>query len=420
MDVSLEELHIDQEGRTTALNGEDENSLDMEDAEIFDYDAEGGEIEEEWSEDDDRPTQYDLRQYGVYQSLPIPPGPPDMQSDCDTAEEYIKRVRYEAEQLPQTVTSHIDPRAFDAQRTDYVPVQDEGSLTAAECIPSQQWLTEFLADFAGLRSQLHREQEDIDPFLPRAPPPPPPHPLPHFRDKNGWQRYCLGVLPAHQQQQPEQPLPHEPLQTAAEAGSPAGDAPANTEATHSLQAHLMTAATDAAHPAAVASLPLEGVPMAGTAASISDQPTRGVMAEAQATAETTDSMSAAEAHNADAGAALTPADGHPPQMAVLASLDQVTINYLLQWHVNWALASPDITDLSMRWLYALMAQIGKPIALESSSQLSKLLRHCIKARRQISDDNDIRLLSLHMLIALSGGYFGQDGTLAACMQSGWL
>lgn len=64
--------------------------------------------------------------------------------------------RYEAEQLPQTVTSRIDPRAFDAQRTDYVPVQDEGNLTAAECIPSRQWLTEFLADFAGLRSQLHR------------------------------------------------------------------------------------------------------------------------------------------------------------------------------------------------------------------------------------------------------------------------
>jgi len=101
-------------------------------------------------------------------------------------------------------------------------------------------------------------------------------------------------------------------------------------------------------------------------------------------------------------------------------LVQVTINYLLQWHVNWAEASPDITDLSMRWLYALMAQIEKPVALESSSQLSKLLRHCIKVRRQITDNNDIRLLSLHMLIALSGGYFGQDGTLAACMQPGWL
>ena len=101
-------------------------------------------------------------------------------------------------------------------------------------------------------------------------------------------------------------------------------------------------------------------------------------------------------------------------------LVQVTINYLLQWHVNWAESAPDITDLSVRWLYALMAQIEKPIALESSSQLSKLLRHCIKVRRQIKDDNNIRLLSLHMLIALSGGYFGQDGTLAACMQPGWL
>lgn len=70
--------------------------------------------------------------------------------------------RYEAEQLPQTVTSHIDPRAFDAQRTDYVPVQDEGNLTAADCIPSHQWLTEFLADFAGLRSQLHRSVSGHD------------------------------------------------------------------------------------------------------------------------------------------------------------------------------------------------------------------------------------------------------------------
>jgi len=70
--------------------------------------------------------------------------------------EYLAAHRYEAEQLPQTVTSHIDPRDFDAQRTDYVPVQDEDMVTAAECIPSHRWLTEFLADFAGLRGQLHR------------------------------------------------------------------------------------------------------------------------------------------------------------------------------------------------------------------------------------------------------------------------
>lgn len=64
--------------------------------------------------------------------------------------------RYEAERLPQTVTSRIDPRDFDAQRTDYIPLQDQDTVTAADCIPSQQWLIEFLADFASLRAQLHK------------------------------------------------------------------------------------------------------------------------------------------------------------------------------------------------------------------------------------------------------------------------
>ena len=99
---------------------------------------------------------------------------------------------------------------------------------------------------------------------------------------------------------------------------------------------------------------------------------------------------------------------------------QVTINHLLQWQVNWAVTSASISELSMRWLYALMAQVEKPIALESSSQLSKLLRHCIGVRKTIKDDNDTSLLSIHMLIALAGGYFCQDGTLAACMQPGWI
>ena len=58
--------------------------------EVYAEEEDDDELEEAWSE---RPTQYDLRQYGVYQSLPIPAGPPDLQSDCTTAEEYLKRVR---------------------------------------------------------------------------------------------------------------------------------------------------------------------------------------------------------------------------------------------------------------------------------------------------------------------------------------
>ncbi len=145
-------------------------------------------------------------------------------------------------------------------------------------------------------------------------------------------------MSSHQQQQPEQLSPHEPRQTAAEADSPPGDTSTDAEATHSLQSRLMTAATDAAHPAAAAGLPHEGIAMPGTADSVLDQAANTVMAEAQSTAEMTDSMPAVEAHDAVADADVTPADmtpadvtpadvtpadGHPPQMAVLAPLDQV-------------------------------------------------------------------------------------------------
>jgi len=140
-------------------------------------------------------------------------------------------------------------------------------------------------------------------------------------------------VPSHQQQQPEQPPPHQPLQTASEApsppGDPAGDNPAGAEATHSLQSHLMTAATDAAHPAAAVGLPFEDGAVPSTADSIPNE-LANVLAEGQSTAEMVDSMPAAEAHDADAdvtpdvtSADVTIADGHPPQMAVLASLDQV-------------------------------------------------------------------------------------------------
>lgn len=226
--LSLADLGLNPAAEATAsVNNEEDTSDTAFMDEDYAQEDDGDELEEEWSEEDDQPTQYDLRQYGVYQSLPIPSGPPDLQSDCTTAEEYIKRVRcssllrndlsshvscvlwpesgttrpcpasahpcnkssslmqpdansslsqhapswkcvllfmnascaayrYEAQQLPQTVTSTIDPRDFDAQRTDYVPAQGVHAVTAADCIPSHQWLTEFLADFANLRAQLHR------------------------------------------------------------------------------------------------------------------------------------------------------------------------------------------------------------------------------------------------------------------------
>ena len=87
--LSLENLDLGSAAEDVVDEAPESSLMDEDYAEEEDE----VELEEAWSEEDERPTQYDLRQYGVYQSLPIPAGPPDLQSDCTTAEEYIQRVR---------------------------------------------------------------------------------------------------------------------------------------------------------------------------------------------------------------------------------------------------------------------------------------------------------------------------------------
>lgn len=55
------------------------------------------------------------------------------------------------------VTSAINPRAYDAQRTQWAP-SAEGVIPQAPDFarPSNQWVVQTLHDFAGVRSDLQR------------------------------------------------------------------------------------------------------------------------------------------------------------------------------------------------------------------------------------------------------------------------
>ncbi|KAG7383274.1 gem (nuclear organelle) associated protein 2 [Phytophthora boehmeriae] len=79
-------------------------------------------------------------------------------------QEYLWRVRLEAEGIPDVVVSDVDPRRFDAQQTSNLPtLQSFGSKsTAQERLPGDRWRSELLADFAELR-QLIARWEDIGP-----------------------------------------------------------------------------------------------------------------------------------------------------------------------------------------------------------------------------------------------------------------
>ena len=97
----------------------------------------------------------DQEEFGLFQALPV--------IDCGTeasswetppqsVEEYLARVRQEARRLPNVVTSDIDPRRFDARRTNAVPVE---ALPHEWHIPEKvTW--QVLIDFLSTRVELQR------------------------------------------------------------------------------------------------------------------------------------------------------------------------------------------------------------------------------------------------------------------------
>jgi hypothetical protein len=75
-----------------------ENGIDINYPECLEDLKEESSVEEEdeYLEDYSTDIEYDRRAYGIYQQLPIRPGTPDLSTGPpQTAEEYLRRVRYD-------------------------------------------------------------------------------------------------------------------------------------------------------------------------------------------------------------------------------------------------------------------------------------------------------------------------------------
>lgn len=80
-------------------------------------------------------------------------------------QEYLWRVRLEAQDIPDVVVSDVDPRQFDKQQTPNMPSLPAFSISSVvnkALLPSRQWKQDLLADFAELRQLIARWQ-DIGP-----------------------------------------------------------------------------------------------------------------------------------------------------------------------------------------------------------------------------------------------------------------
>lgn len=86
----------------------------------------------------------------------------DAAGEATTAEEYLRRVRYEAVRCPQVVRADIDTAKFDSQRTNYIPkaALHEAPACPDWSIPSPQWVKQFVLEFHQLRAALQHMEEE--------------------------------------------------------------------------------------------------------------------------------------------------------------------------------------------------------------------------------------------------------------------
>lgn len=116
---------------------------------------------DEWSDEEDK------KSFGIFQCLPVDDEEPDWEvgEDALTVDEYLRRVRYEARNLPQTVVSERVHAPDDAGSS--ACSSDRGGVGVADTcptsfqLPTAAWIRAFLRNFASLRRRLRREEELI-------------------------------------------------------------------------------------------------------------------------------------------------------------------------------------------------------------------------------------------------------------------
>ncbi|KAJ8046248.1 Gem-associated protein 2 [Holothuria leucospilota] len=103
-----------------------------------------------------------------------------------------------------------------------------------------------------------------------------------------------------------------------------------------------------------------------------------------------------------------PKDGspRPPLVSILLCMDQPMVQQVLDYHIHW-LKLMGFTIAQGCWLYALMACLAKPLYPDSAASIRVMARLCKTIRLTLESEDDDKLPSLNLLIALVANFFDQ-------------
>lgn len=105
--------------------------------------------------------------------------------------------------------------------------------------------------------------------------------------------------------------------------------------------------------------------------------------------------------------------GNPPLTRYICAMNQMTVETVLEYHVNWLNCVDGFSDEQGRWLYALLVRLGTPLTPDMCSLLRTLARTCAQKRDELAcqDEAGVKcqalVTSLNLLICLVALYFRQ-------------
>ena len=108
-------------------------------------------------------------------------------------------------------------------------------------------------------------------------------------------------------------------------------------------------------------------------------------------------------------------EGHAPLLSIVSSMDTMTRETVLSYHVDWLDEKADFLDTQFAvWIYALLVGIDKPLSPSVASDIRSLLVKCCKMRSECNagkkkkKKHENSLACLNIMITLAGTYFGQE------------
>jgi survival of motor neuron protein-interacting protein 1 len=110
--------------------------------------------------------------------------------------------------------------------------------------------------------------------------------------------------------------------------------------------------------------------------------------------------------------------GYEPSTQLMSQFDQIIVRRLLSHHTRYIAAGCSVTVKRMRWIYAILARLEKPLHRDEASVLTELLRELCRVRALVhlegggnengnENDEEEIVQSINVVIILIGAYFEQ-------------